>query len=98
MKVVNLRKEPYDVYIGRENITYGLSESKWHNPFKTTQYSREDVLKMYEEYIIDSTLYDELHELEDKVLGCWCKPFECHGDVLVKLFYEKRLKEMFGFY
>lgn len=24
-------------------------------------------------------------KLKDKVLGCWCKPLSCHGDVLVEL-------------
>ena len=27
---------------------------------------------------------DELIELEDKTLVCFCKPLACHGDVLVK--------------
>ncbi len=26
-----------------------------------------------------------LPELEGKVLGCWCSPQECHGDVLIRL-------------
>ena len=26
-----------------------------------------------------------LPELKDKVLGCWCNPLPCHGDVLVEL-------------
>jgi hypothetical protein len=26
-----------------------------------------------------------LPELSGKVLGCWCKPERCHGDVLSKL-------------
>lgn len=29
-----------------------------------------------------------LLELRGKVLGCWCKPKACHGDVLVKLIEE----------
>jgi hypothetical protein len=32
---------------------------------------------------------NDLHELKDKVLGCWCKNLggggkSCHGDILVK--------------
>jgi hypothetical protein len=27
-------------------------------------------------------------ELVDKVLGCWCYPEPCHGDVLLKLVKE----------
>jgi hypothetical protein len=37
-------------------------------------------------------LLDYLHELEEKVLGCWCKPKACHGDILVKL-VKKRLNK-----
>lgn len=29
---------------------------------------------------------NSLHELNGKVLGCWCAPGPCHGDVLVELF------------
>jgi hypothetical protein len=28
---------------------------------------------------------NDLHELKDKVLGCWCRPKKtCHGDILEK--------------
>ena len=33
---------------------------------------------------------ESLIELEGKVLGCWCHPEPCHGDILVKLLREKR--------
>jgi hypothetical protein len=29
-----------------------------------------------------------LFELKGKILGCWCHPLPCHGDVLVKLIKE----------
>lgn len=29
-----------------------------------------------------------LHELDGKILGCFCKPDKCHGDVLIKLLNE----------
>ena len=29
-------------------------------------------------------------ELEGKELGCWCKPYLCHGDILIKLFKERQ--------
>ena len=32
---------------------------------------------------------NDLHELKDKVLGCWCKPLSCHGDILVELIKKK---------
>jgi hypothetical protein len=30
-------------------------------------------------------LINQIHELKDKILGCWCKPDPCHGDFLVEL-------------
>jgi len=33
---------------------------------------------------------EQLNELENKVLGCWCENIElCHGRVLVNLYIEK---------
>jgi hypothetical protein len=30
-------------------------------------------------------LLHDLHELKGKILGCWCSPKSCHGDVLSEL-------------
>jgi hypothetical protein len=30
----------------------------------------------------------DITELKDKVLGCWCKPLNCHGDVILKKLQE----------
>jgi len=78
-RVVHCRKEKYDVYIGRP--------SKWGNPFTIGKDgSRKEVIKKYEIYLLNNEeLMNDLHELEGKVLGCWCKPLACHGDVLVRL-------------
>lgn len=78
-KVVNLNKESYDVYIGRG--------SKWGNPYKIgLDGTRRQVIERYYKYIKSKPeLLADLHELEDKSLGCYCKPNDCHGDVLVKL-------------
>jgi hypothetical protein len=39
-------------------------------------------------------LLADLHELEGKVLGCWCKPEKsCHGDVLVELLQKRDILE-----
>jgi hypothetical protein len=27
-------------------------------------------------------------DLKGKVLGCWCKPMPCHGDILLQLLKE----------
>lgn len=102
IKKANLKKLGYEdfedwnkkknhVYIGRNMSFYvkGTVASKWQNPYNIKKYGREECLRLYEEYIRNSELYDELEELEDKSLGCWCKPEKCHGDILIKLLKEK---------
>ena len=83
-KVVNLRKEKYDVYIGRG--------SKWGNRFVIGKDGdRDEVIRRYREWILNyKELLSSLHELKGKVLGCFCKPKACHGDVLVELVNELR--------
>lgn len=78
-RVVNLHKEAYDVYIGRG--------SKWGNPFRIgPDGTREQVIALYRAYILNREgLLTDLPELQGKVLGCYCKPDACHGDVLKEL-------------
>lgn len=85
--VVHCKKKPYDVYIGRASGARG----KWGNPFSHLEGTlaefkvadREEAVRRYEEWILTQQhLLDSLHELRGKVLGCWCKPLACHGDVL----------------
>jgi len=85
-RVVNRRIDGFDVYIGRP--------SKWGNPFSHKKdtlaefkvKSRSAALAAYEEWIrAQPELLASLHELQGKVLGCWCKPKACHGDILARL-------------
>lgn len=78
-KIVNIDKEPYDIYIGRGSI--------WGNPFIIGKHgNRNKVIEKYREYLLKNKfLMDNLKTLKDKVLGCHCKPLKCHGDVLVEL-------------
>jgi len=78
-RVVNVRREEFDVYIGRG--------SKWGNRFVMGRDgSREEVIAKYREWILKNDgLLSCLGELKGKVLGCYCKPLACHGDVLVEL-------------
>lgn len=94
-RVVHCDKEPFDVYIGRP--------SKWGNPFshlndstlaKFKVNSRQEAIDKYREWIrTQQHLLDSLDELEGKVLGCWCKPKSCHGDVLVELIKERMVED-----
>jgi hypothetical protein len=65
----------------------------WANPFKITDTcSREECIRKFEVYIREKIerekLQGELLSLKGKVLGCWCKPEGCHGDVLLRLIEE----------
>lgn len=52
--------------------------------------TREEAVERYREWILTQPeLLNSLHELEGKVLCCYCKPKACHGDVLIELI-EKR--------
>lgn len=77
--VVHCKKSPYDVYIGRG--------SKWGNPFVIDQDgTREEVIAKYAEWIkTQPELIASLPELHGKILGCWCSPKPCHGDILKRM-------------
>jgi len=93
-KVVNLRKEKYDIYIGRENRRYKLKRSIWSNPFKIgMDGTREEVIEKYRRHITEMMYYNpdlriDLLKLKGKILGCWCKPKACHGDIIIELLRE----------
>lgn len=78
-KVVHCKKEKYDVYIGRP--------SKWGNPFTIGKDgTRKEVIEKYKNWLLENDeLLSDIIELDGKVLGCWCKPNACHGDVLVEI-------------
>lgn len=79
--VVNKYQQPdYDVFIGRP--------SKWGNPFVIGVHgNRREVIVKYKEWLLTKPelLAAIPRELKDRVLGCYCKPLGCHGDVLQEL-------------
>ena len=91
MKVVNLRKEKCTHYIGRGSI--------FGNPFVIgKEGTREEVIRQYEQCIRDM-LEDRkdcfcpfrkaVYNLpENAILGCYCKPKACHGDIIIKIWEE----------
>jgi uncharacterized protein DUF4326 len=88
-----LNANPNHLYIGRNmRISLGcgqwcyLPNSKWHNPFKSGD--RDRIVYEYEDYARKRFSSDEILELKGKVLGCWCTPKPCHGDILIKLYRE----------
>ena len=81
MRVVHLRKEPFDVRIDRK--------TKWGNPFEIGKDgTRSEVIGKHRTWITEGEgryLLKDLHELKGKTLACWCAPLACHGDVLMEL-------------
>lgn len=81
--VVHCKRAPYDIYIGRG--------SKWGNPFShkhgtqalSITKTRADAIQAYKSYLLTSPkLIAALPELKGKILGCWCHPKPCHGEIL----------------
>lgn len=97
MPVVNCKEGPFDIFIGRP--------SKWGNPFFIGKDgTRGEVIAKYRLWLWQQILsgditLNQLSELKDKRLGCYCAPLPCHGDILTeaatwasetrKLTYEK---------
>lgn len=85
--VVNLRKEPYDVYIGRAGKG---KDGYFGNPFTLDLgMTREEVMAEYREYFPKKLARDpefkrRILDLAGKRLGCFCKPELCHGDVIAE--------------
>jgi DNA polymerase-3 subunit epsilon len=80
-RVTNIAKYRYDVYIGRGR------GSVWGNPFHEGQHgTKSEVIERYRVWIqTQPQLMARLPELRGKILGCWCYPDICHGDVLAEL-------------
>ena len=78
-RIVHCKKQQFDVYIGRPG--------KWGNPFVIGKDgTRSEVIARYEAWLkTQPELLAGLHQLQGKVLGCWCSPLPCHGDVLARL-------------
>lgn len=100
MRVVNLRKEKYTVYIGRAGHGH---DGFFGNPVKIGQQclicgerheDRGSTLPCYEQHLrarlktstAFRTRFMELSEAD--VLGCFCKPDACHGDIMIKVWEE----------
>jgi hypothetical protein len=63
--------------------------SIWGNPYKIGKHgTREEVIEKYSTWLWlpkqQQYLLERLPELRGKVLGCWCYPEPCHGNVLIE--------------
>ena len=94
-KVVNIKTDNYDVYIGRGS-KFGNPYS--HLPLRYTKAqvqvkTRDESIERYREYFYkqieeDPEFLDDILRLKNKTLGCHCAPFSCHGEI-IKQFLDK---------
>ncbi len=80
-RVLNKKSDkagPSAIYIGRPG--------PWGNPFSIGKDgTRDEVIEKYRQWLLKSTLMDDLHLLRGRDLVCWCAPLRCHGDILIDL-------------
>lgn len=85
--VVNLTNDQYDVYIGREG--HGR-DGYFGNPYRmSSEADRALSLDKYRVYFYnrlktDPEFHSRVMQLQGKILGCFCKPKDCHGDIIVE--------------
>ena len=81
MKIVHCKKDTYDEYIGRPSIL--------GNPFIIGKDgTRKEVIDKFRIYFAkrienDPAFKKYVNSLKGKVLGCWCRPYTCHGDIVL---------------
>jgi Domain of unknown function (DUF4326) len=85
-QVVNIRREAFDVYIGRRGHGH---DGYFGNPFRTPPLAREEALARYrasfhERLKNDPQFRRRVLALKGKRLGCFCAPLACHGDVIAQ--------------
>ena len=97
-KVVNLRRDNYDIYVGRPGRG---QEGYFGNPVKIgrpcpvplcgqTHSDAGSTLPCFKRYFVsryrnDPEFRRRAKQLRNKTLGCFCKPGPCHGDVIAEL-------------
>ena len=89
--VVHSKRQPYDVYIGRKSRSAPKETTgEWGNPFamkNQTYAERKRVIQEYERWLLaqPALVQRARQELRGRVLGCYCAPKACHGDVLARV-------------
>jgi len=94
-RVKGKRRVKYDVYIGRKTRIHG--DSIFRNQFRIGKDgTRSEVIEKYRQWIMGEAFIDNeqirraaililIPEMKGLILGCWCKPEPCHGDILCDL-------------
>lgn len=99
-----------DVYVGRRQTQGGwnLQDSIYKNPYPVKVHGIDESMRLYKLHLNalirqnPNEWIPNLVNLHGKILGCWCKPGPCHGDVLkeysdqIKVLVDQDLKESPG--
>ena len=90
-RVVNIRNESYDVYIGRNRVGLANNTGDWRNPCVIGKDgTKEVVIEKYRAHLKEQVrlglrTWKQLRKLYGKRLGCYCSPDVCHGDVIIEV-------------
>lgn len=89
--VVHKNKDMFDEYIGRGSL--------FGNPFTSMPLgktrasiqavNRPDSIRKYKKYFLEKirtepSFRESVMRLKGKILGCYCKPLDCHGDIIAE--------------
>jgi len=91
-KVVNKKNEDYDINIARVGNnhlnTTKIGKPGWlGNPYKLKYFNRKQSINLYKRDFLKRIKTDKrfkiaILKLKGKRLGCYCKPKDCHGDII----------------
>jgi hypothetical protein len=96
MQIVNIRDYKGSITSAiKAGVIYCGRPSPLGNPFKVdTEEKRKEAIDKYRSWLYtqlrsgNTKVISALEELkEDSVLGCWCKPLDCHCDIIIKAWY-----------
>lgn len=82
--VVHLRTKSWSETPAAQRVRIDRT-TEWGNPFRIDEgRTREEAIAAYREHLRAHPALVERarRELRGKVLGCWCAPQACHGEVL----------------
>lgn len=77
---------------GKEGVCMIDRDTEFGNPFRLKKdggdYTREESVEAYREWFkqkiqSDPEFQKSVDDLRGETLGCWCKPKQCHGDVIL---------------
>lgn len=87
--------EPFDVYIGRGSPfgnPYSVRPSSFDGAIRVS--STDEAISRYRTWLLSEFVlipgwikptHAQIASLHGKVLGCFCAPNRCHGEVLIEL-------------